>query len=106
MQETLYYIEDIRGVWGDTFNKDEQTMRKVDQATATVLQVTGPGGCKSDAEAIYGKLKSAQIPGAFNKQERELICNRMLAVSKNRLILSFSTIFLTISLTSQGHPSA
>ena len=42
-------------------------MRKIDQATVIVIEATASEICKSDTEAVYGKLRADQILSAFNK---------------------------------------
>jgi hypothetical protein len=73
--------------------EDKNAMQKVDRATVTALENTSPGACKSDAKKLYSQLRSGQIFGAFNEQDRESIWNEVLAISRERLIPSISSFF-------------
>ena len=41
-------------------------MQKVDRVTVKALELTAPGACKADFQALYGKVRSGQIFGAFH----------------------------------------
>ena len=68
-------------------------MRKVDRATVKALELTAPGACKADRDALYGQLKSGTIFGAFHEGDREEIWSNVLSVSTNRLIPSLFSFF-------------
>ena len=72
-------------------------MQKVDRATVRALELTAPGACRSDAQLLYGKLRSGQIFGAFSEQDRESIWSEVLAISKDRLIPSLFSLFEDIN---------
>src|SRR5438045_8324504 len=73
--------------------KDKQAMKKVDRATVKALELTAPGACRADAEVLYGKLRTGQIFGAFDEQEREAIWIEVLRVSTDYLIPSLYSFF-------------
>jgi Protein of unknown function (DUF3723) len=68
-------------------------MRKVDRPTVKALELTAPGACRADFEALYGKLRKGQIFGAFDEQGREDIWGRVLSASTDRLIPSLFGFF-------------
>jgi hypothetical protein len=70
---------------------------QVDRAMEKVLELTAPGACKADFQALYGKLRSGQIFGAFNEQDREDIWSRVLSASVDRLIPSLFSFFEDIN---------
>jgi hypothetical protein len=42
------------------------------------LKLKAPGACRADAIDLYGLVKKGVILGAFNKQEREAIWEKLL----------------------------
>jgi len=72
---------------------DPGVMRRVDSGTVKAVEGTAPGSCRKDREKLYAKLHTGEIFGEFNEQERGVMWERLLYVSTDRLIPSFSTFF-------------
>ncbi|KAJ4519899.1 hypothetical protein HRR75_001760 [Exophiala dermatitidis] len=92
-EEILRYLDYIKETWHKIVREDIVSMRKVDQATVKALEFTAPGGCKRDAETLWGQFKSGRIFGAFSEPERESIWKEVLSYSRDRLIPSLFTFF-------------
>ncbi|TAQ83758.1 hypothetical protein B7494_g7918 [Chlorociboria aeruginascens] len=93
-EENLCYLDNIRDFWTKMiFRGDREAMQKVDRATVKALELTAPGACKADFHALYGKLRSGQIFGAFDEQDREDIWSRLLSASVDSLIPSLFSFF-------------
>jgi hypothetical protein len=68
-------------------------MQKVDRATVKALELTAPGACRADFQALYGKVRSGQILGAFSERDREDIWSRVLSATVDRLVPSLFSFF-------------
>jgi hypothetical protein len=68
-------------------------MRRVDRVTVKALELTAPGACRTDMRALYEQVRSGQIFGAFNEQDREVAWRGVLSVSTDRLIPSLYSFF-------------
>jgi hypothetical protein len=68
-------------------------MQKVDRATVKALELTAPGACRADFQALYGKVRSGQILGAFSERDREDIWTRVLSATVDRLVPSLFSFF-------------
>jgi hypothetical protein len=68
-------------------------MQKVDRATVKAFELTAPGACRADFQALYGKVRSGQILGAFSERDREDIWSRVLSATVDRLVPSLFSFF-------------
>jgi hypothetical protein len=68
-------------------------MQRVDRATVKALELTAPGACRADFQALYGKVRSGQILGAFSERDREDIWSRVLSATVDRLVPSLFSYF-------------
>ncbi|KAK3935776.1 hypothetical protein QBC46DRAFT_367351 [Diplogelasinospora grovesii] len=84
----LNYLGLIRFVFAEELCKnDPHMMRRVNTNTVKA----------KDREKLYTKLLRGEIFGEFNERERELIWNKLLSISTNRLIPSLFTFFEDLS---------
>jgi hypothetical protein len=72
-------------------------MRKLDPATVKAVELTAPGACLVDREALRNQLRRGKIFGTFSEQDREAIWIAILSVSSNCLIPSLSSFFKDVN---------
>ncbi|KAG9228035.1 hypothetical protein BJ875DRAFT_447230 [Amylocarpus encephaloides] len=78
----------IRVFWTKKiFREDREAIQKVDRA------LTALGACRADFQALYGKVRSGQILGAFRERDREDIWSMVLSASVDRFIASLFSFF-------------
>ncbi|KAH7108729.1 hypothetical protein B0J11DRAFT_241648 [Dendryphion nanum] len=94
-EPTLRYLDDtIRDFWiKKIFCDDREAMRKVDRATVKALELTAPGACRTDFQALHGKVRCGQILGAFSERDREAIWSKVLSATVDRLVPSLFSFF-------------
>jgi hypothetical protein len=68
-------------------------MQKMDRSTVKALELTAPGACRADFQALYGKVRSGQILGAFSERDREDIWDRVLSATVDCLVPSLFSFF-------------
>lgn len=79
--------------WQGIIGKEREAMQKVAETDVKAIEGTAPGACRADARALYGRLKSGEIFGAFGDQDRETIWGELCRRTRDRLVPSFSTFF-------------
>ena len=74
-------------------SEDPKIMEKLDANTVKEVELTAPGFSERDRNNLHTKMKDGLIFQDFDNQEREAIWERLLLVSKDRLIPSLRSFF-------------
>lgn len=68
-------------------------MHRLDEDSLKAVELTAPGACETEAQRLYGRIRSGEIFRAFDEQERMNLWERLCSASTDCLVPSLFAYF-------------
>ncbi|KAI1382530.1 uncharacterized protein F4822DRAFT_441841 [Hypoxylon trugodes] len=92
-EEHLSFLGHVRSFFENLFDRNIDTMKKLDIPTLEAIQLKAPGACRADTDELKHRIRRGELFGAFTEEERSAIWTRLCALTTDCVVPSLYAFF-------------